>query len=95
MYCLGLADVSIRTGRATWTDLIGYNFKKAYQKLEENSLTAHTSGHIYIEDIIDLVGAIKPKQIVPIHTLSLPGSVIILVMFEYFVMAKQFKSNRA
>jgi ribonuclease J len=29
---------------------------------------AHTSGHIYIKDLIQLVKALDPKRIVPIHT---------------------------
>ena len=31
-------------------------------------IEAHTSGHIFADDIIDFVEAIKPRRIVPIHT---------------------------
>jgi ribonuclease J len=31
-------------------------------------LHAHTSGHIFINDLIDLVKAINPRTIVPVHT---------------------------
>lgn len=40
-------------------------------KLEETSgdlIEAHTSGHIFAQDIVTLVNEIAPKQIVPIHT---------------------------
>lgn len=40
-------------------------------KLEEVSgdlIEAHTSGHIFAQDIVTLVNEIAPKQIVPIHT---------------------------
>lgn len=36
-------------------------------------IPAHTSGHIFIEDHLDLVRAINPKCVVPIHTFE-PGS---------------------
>lgn len=49
--------------RNDWVEL-----QKSLSEVGGEFLTAHTSGHIYIEDIIDFVGAIKPKQIVPIHT---------------------------
>ena len=31
-------------------------------------IEVHTSGHIYADDIVKLVGQIKPKTVVPIHT---------------------------
>ena len=40
-------------------------------KLEEANgdlIEAHTSGHIFAQDIVTLVNEIAPKQIVPIHT---------------------------
>ena len=40
-------------------------------KLEEASgdlIETHTSGHIFYDDIIDLVGQIKAEMVIPIHT---------------------------
>ena len=31
-------------------------------------IPAHTSGHIYIQDIIDFVNAVGPRTVIPIHT---------------------------
>jgi ribonuclease J len=32
----------------------------------------HTSGHIYEEDLVDLVTKLNPKRVIPIHTFE-PG----------------------
>ena len=38
------------------------------QKTNGYFKTAHTSGHIYVEDLVKFVRAIRPKVIIPIHT---------------------------
>ena len=37
-----------------------------------NLIETHTSGHIFYDDIIDFVGQIKAKTVIPIHTFE-PG----------------------
>ena len=58
----------------------GYLEKPDWQKLQQDLkavggdfIPAHASGHIYVEDIVDLVRGIKPKQVVPIHTFNPNG----------------------
>jgi ribonuclease J len=36
-------------------------------------LPAHASGHIYEEDLVDLVNRINPKRVIPIHTFEPQG----------------------
>ena len=46
-------------------------WKTTKSKLEElggDLIEVHTSGHIYADDIIDFVGQIKAKSVIPIHT---------------------------
>ena len=31
-------------------------------------IPAHTSGHIYVQDIIDFVNSVGPQTVIPIHT---------------------------
>ena len=40
----------------------------ALSKAQGDLIEAHTSGHIFYEDIIDLVGQIKAETVIPIHT---------------------------
>lgn len=42
--------------------------KAALTKADGDLIEAHTSGHIFYDDIIDLVGQINAKTVVPIHT---------------------------
>ena len=42
--------------------------KAALAKAKGDLIEAHTSGHIFYDDIIDLVGQIKAETVVPIHT---------------------------
>ena len=35
---------------------------------EGDFLTAHTSGHIYVEDIQQFVSSLAPQNVIPIHT---------------------------
>lgn len=61
------------------------SFKAVKQFLKENRIkleTIHTSGHAYVEDLQRFVEALKPKEIIPIHT-SKPG--------EYGIMFKDVK----
>ncbi len=58
----------------------GYLEKPDWVQLQESLklvggdfIPAHASGHIYVEDIVDLVRAINPKQVVPIHTFEPTG----------------------
>lgn len=55
-----------------WTGyLLQPEWQMAKAKLEDaggDLIEAHTSGHIFAQDIITLVNAIAPKLIVPIHT---------------------------
>ncbi len=55
----------------------GYLHQPAYQDLRKrlaavqgDFVQCHTSGHIFAEDLIELVNALKPRLIVPIHTTS-------------------------
>ena len=41
----------------------------------------HTSGHAYLKGLKRLVSALKPKAIIPIHTLSVTHMVIISRMW--------------
>ena len=50
-------------------------WKTTKAKLEEvdgDLIEAHTSGHIYADDIIDFVGQINAKAVIPVHTFE-PG----------------------
>ena len=40
----------------------------ALSKAQGDLIEAHTSGHIFYEDIIDLVGQLKAEKVIPIHT---------------------------
>lgn len=58
----------------------GYLEKPDWVELQEDLrhaggdfIPAHASGHIYVEDIVELVRAINPKQVVPIHTFEPTG----------------------
>ena len=42
--------------------------KDALAKVNGDLIEAHTSGHIFYDDIIDLVGRVNAKMVVPIHT---------------------------
>ena len=42
--------------------------KAALAKAKGDLIEAHTSGHIFYDDIIDLVGQIKAETVIPIHT---------------------------
>lgn len=55
-----------------WT---GYLKKPDWVELQRNLtdvggdfIPAHASGHIYVNDLIEFVRAVNPKQVVPIHT---------------------------
>ena len=49
--------------RADWVGL-----REHLATVNGKFMTAHTSGHIYINDIIEFVNAIGPMTVVPIHT---------------------------
>ncbi len=55
-----------------WTGYLQQpEWKMTKAKLDEASgdlIETHTSGHIFYEDIIDLVGQINAKMVIPIHT---------------------------
>ena len=64
-----------RGSRCLYSRWSGYLEQKEWQitraKLEEGKgelKEVHTSGHIYADDIKTLVGAIKAKMVIPIHT---------------------------
>ena len=40
----------------------------ALAKVNGNLIEAHTSGHIFYDDIVDFVGQIKAKVVIPVHT---------------------------
>ncbi|MCX7411247.1 MAG: MBL fold metallo-hydrolase [Planctomycetales bacterium] len=42
--------------------------KAALAKAKGDLIESHTSGHIFYDDIIDLVGQLKAKTVIPIHT---------------------------
>ena len=42
--------------------------KAALANANGDLIESHTSGHIFYDDIIDLVGQIKAKTVIPIHT---------------------------
>ena len=42
--------------------------KQALAKVNGDLIEAHTSGHIFYDDIIDLVSQINAKMVIPIHT---------------------------
>lgn len=55
----------------------GYLTKPDWQELQNviegaqgDFIPAHVSGHAYIRDVIELVNAIQPRHILPIHTFS-------------------------
>ena len=55
----------------------GYLTKPEWVQLQQDVkqvggdfIPAHTSGHIYVDDIVGLVQAINPKCIIPIHTFA-------------------------
>jgi len=49
--------------RADWVELQAH-----LDEIEGDFVPAHTSGHIYIDDLVKLVNDIDPKMVVPIHT---------------------------
>lgn len=55
-----------------WTGCLEQpEWKTTRAKLEEvggDLIEVHTSGHIYADDIIDFVGQINAKTVIPIHT---------------------------
>ena len=42
--------------------------KATLAKANGDLIESHTSGHIFYDDIIDLVGQIKAETVIPIHT---------------------------
>jgi ribonuclease J len=53
----------------------GYLANEDWRRLQEHIaevggdfVPAHTSGHIYIKDLIEFVNAVKAKTVIPIHT---------------------------
>jgi len=42
--------------------------KTKLAEVKGDLIEAHTSGHIFHDDIIDFVGQINPKTVIPIHT---------------------------
>jgi len=50
-----------------WTEL-----KRHVEKVAGTFTVCHTSGHIFVDDIISFVGAIKPRVVIPMHTFE-PG----------------------
>ena len=42
----------------------------ALRSVEGNFAQCHTSGHIFADDIVKFVNAIKPLRVIPIHTES-------------------------
>ena len=48
---------------ADWVEL-----QKQVTEVGGDFVRAHTSGHIYIADLIDLVTALNAKSVIPIHT---------------------------
>jgi ribonuclease J len=51
-----------------WVEL-----RKSLSQVGGDFIPAHASGHIYVEDIVELVRGINPKRIVPIHTFEPTG----------------------
>ena len=49
--------------RKEWSD-----FKAQLAAAAGEFIEAHTSGHIFAEDIVKFVEAVSPKQVIPIHT---------------------------
>ena len=37
-------------------------------KIGGDFLKAHASGHIYVEDLFDLIAKLNAKRVIPIHT---------------------------
>ena len=63
------------TSRCLYSRWSGYLEQQEWQqtkaKLDEvrgDLIEVHTSGHIYADDIIEFVGQIKAKTVIPIHT---------------------------
>lgn len=63
------------TSRCLYSRWSGYleqqEWQKTNAKLDEvngDLIEVHTSGHIYADDIIEFVGQIKAKTVIPIHT---------------------------
>jgi len=42
--------------------------KPFWDRNQVNIIKVHTSGHAYVEDLVKFAGALKPKNIIPIHT---------------------------
>lgn len=77
---LDLGNVLPANSRCLYSYWKGYLEKPDWVQLQESLkqvggdfIPAHASGHIYVEDIVELVQAINPKQIVPIHTFEPTG----------------------
>ena len=49
--------------RPDWTEL-----KRHLAEVNGDFVPAHTSGHIFMDDLINFVQSINPKQVIPIHT---------------------------
>jgi ribonuclease J len=49
--------------RLDWVQL-----RKLVDQAQGDFISAHTSGHIYADDLVSFVQSINPKEIVPIHT---------------------------
>lgn len=54
--------------RLDWVQL-----RKLVDDAQGDFIPAHTSGHIYIDDLVSFVREINPKQIIPIHTFEPAG----------------------
>jgi ribonuclease J len=77
---LDFANVLPTNSRCLYSYWKGYLEKPDWVQLQESLsqvggdfIPAHASGHIYVEDIVELVRGINPKQIVPIHTFEPTG----------------------
>lgn len=66
--------------------------KEALENAGGDLIESHTSGHIFYDDIVDLVGQINPKAVIPIHTFDpekfsqFSGKVCVLRDRETFVV---------
>jgi ribonuclease J len=77
---LDFGNVLPTSSRCLYSYWKGYLEKPDWVQLQESLklvggdfIPAHASGHIYVEDIVELVRAINPKRIVPIHTFEPTG----------------------
>ena len=68
----GILPNAARCLYSRWTGYLEQpEWKTTKAKLVElggDLIEVHTSGHIYADDIIDLVGQIAPKTLIPLHT---------------------------